>query len=223
MRDMITGLRILLILQALLVIPAAASPAGHEAPVTIDSLLSSFRQMPGLEARFSEEKRITLLSEPLISEGTLHFVPPDRLARHMLTPVPSSVLVEGSQLSFGDEEGQERIDLEVNPVVRLYVESFLHILEGNRDALEKTWKIELSLMDSGGDDEWEIRLLPSAKPLAKTISELRLRGRGTLLTWMKIEEPTGDETITTFFDVDPGRQYSESDLEKLFRIRTPRE
>ena len=83
-------------MKRLLLIPAAlAQKAGlvvafEPQPQALDALLQKFRQMPGLEPRFREAKRIALLAVPLITEGWLYFAPPARLGRHTLAPEKST-------------------------------------------------------------------------------------------------------------------------------------
>jgi hypothetical protein len=182
--------------------------------LTLDSLLGRFRQMPGLEAHFREEKRISLLAVPLVSEGMLYFAPPARLARHTLAPEKSSILIDGRTLSFGDEQGREEVDLDANPVVRDYVDSFRMILDGNREALVEKWRIKVS----GQAESWEITLQPMSELVKKSIREMILRGRGAVIQWMKIVETTGDETVTSFSQVDPTRRFSQKEIDRLFRI-----
>src|SRR4051812_34136298 len=105
-------------LLAALVLPAGQTPGARAddkpapaAATGLDALMARFRAIPGLSARFREEKRIALLARPLVSEGTIHYAPPGRLARHQLTPTISSVLLEGATLRFGDGTTEERVDL----------------------------------------------------------------------------------------------------------------
>src|SRR5579863_4274341 len=126
--------------------PALASQVNAVADaaprLTLDSLLTRFRAIPGLFARYREEKRITLLAEPLVSEGTVHYAPPERLARHQRTPSPSSIVFDGTTLRFGDAQSEERIDVSSNPVVRAFVESFLSVLAGDQSKLERTFLVD---------------------------------------------------------------------------------
>jgi outer membrane lipoprotein-sorting protein len=191
----------------------AAAPASATAP-TIESLLADFHKLPGLSAKFREEKTIALLAAPLVSEGTIDFAPPARLARRITSPSESTVLVDGATLSFWDGKSVEHIDLDTNPMVRLYVDSFVHLLDGDMKSLSASWKIDLVPAKSG----WEIVLVPTAAPIAKTIREMRLRGHGTILEWMKLVETTGDETVTTFSDVNTARHYSDADLKRIFTL-----
>jgi hypothetical protein len=188
--------------------------ASEPHPLTLDALLERFKQMPGLEARFREEKRIALLAAPLISEGMLYFAPPARLARHTLEPARSSILIDGRTLSFGDEQTHEEVDLEANPAVRDYVDSFLMILDGDQEALVKKWRIGIS----GEAETWQMTLLPLSEPVKKTIRDMTFRGKGAVIQWMKIVETTGDETVTVFSQVNPTRRYSQMEIDRLFRI-----
>ncbi len=193
---------------------AGLGVASETPPLTLGALLERFKQMPGLEARFREEKRIALLATPLISEGVLYFVPPARLARHTLAPEKSSILIDGRTLSFGDEQGREEVDLDANPAVRDYVDSFRLILDGDREALVEKWRIKVS----GQAESWEITLQPMSEPVKKSIREMILRGKGSVIQWMKIVETTGDETVTSFSQVDPTRRFSQKEIDRLFRI-----
>jgi hypothetical protein len=188
--------------------------ASEPQPLTLDALLEKFKQMPGLEAHFREEKRITLLAAPLVSEGLLYFAPPARLARHTFGPEKSIFLIDGRTLSFGDEQTREEVDLDANPAVRDHVDSLLMILAGDRDSIVRKWRIEIS----GQVESWEITLQPTSEPLKKTIREMTLRGKGVVVQWMRVVETTGDETVTRFSQVNPTRRFSQAEADRLFRI-----
>jgi hypothetical protein len=111
-------------------------------PVTIDSLLARFHGIVGLSARFHEEKRIAMLAQPLVSEGTVHYAPPGKIARHTLTPSVSSVVLDGTTLRFGDATSERSIDTGTSPVVRAFVDSFLAVLAGDRAALERSFVLD---------------------------------------------------------------------------------
>jgi hypothetical protein len=194
---------------------AAASAAPLPAPtVTIDSLLAQFRAVPGLSAHFREEKKLSLLAAPLRSEGTLHFAPPARLVRHTTAPVASTLLIDRDQLTFSDGQETQTIPLDGNPMVRLFVDSFLKILEGDKAALERIFQLQLKPQG----DRWELRLKPRLAPMTQVIDAIVLQGKGVVLSRMTISESTGDETVTTFDQVDAARRYSPDELARLFAV-----
>lgn len=185
------------------------------APLTLERLLDGFAAMPGLSAEFREEKFMALLAEPLVNEGSLHFAK-GKLARHVTKPVASSVLIADGLLEFGDAGGKETIDLQQNPVVRLFVDSFVHIFAGDRAALEQLYAIQFTPGEGGS---WVMVLRPRMSPIDKVIDRVILEGKQLAVAKMRIIEVGGDETITTFTKVDTAKQYSERELAELFRVK----
>jgi outer membrane lipoprotein-sorting protein len=199
------------------VVLASAAPAAEpeaKEPVSVEALLARFRAFPGLKAHFREVKKLTLLKAPLISEGTLYFAPPDRLARQTTSPAPSRLVVDGRQVSFVDAEGTQSIPLEGNPVVRLFVDAFLKVLAGDRAALERIFAIDLRASARG----WVMTLSPRLAPMTDVIERVVFEGRGGLVDRLVIREQGGDETVTTFSAVDVGRRYTAEEKARIFGV-----
>jgi outer membrane lipoprotein-sorting protein len=193
----------------------SAKPADEKAPADIDALLAGLSKAPGLYARFREEKHITMLQQPLVSEGSLYFTPPARFARHTEKPIASTMIIDGNQLQFGNGDGQETMNLGTNPVARLFADAFVMLLSGNRAGLEKIFKMQLT-PTSGG--EWKLLLTPRVSPMDKMIKELELRGRGLNLKELDVREASGDWTRTAFTDVDLNRRYTPAEQAKYFTL-----
>jgi hypothetical protein len=215
---------------AILGLLGAGSPEGREAraadkvaeaphALTLDTLLARFRAIPGLFARYREEKHIALLAEPLVSEGTVHFAPPRRVARHTATPSPASVVYDGTSLRFGDASGEQRIDVGASPVVRAFVDSFVDVLAGDRAGLDRAFLVEFRAGDAAHPREtWELSLVPRAPDLLAILREVRFAGEGVVVSRMVIREASGDEGITTFSAVDATHRYSPAEAERVFRV-----
>ena len=190
--------------------PTPAAPAP-----TLDELLGQFRRAPGLEAKFHEEKHLAMLEAPLVTEGTIHFAPPRRLARHATSPVASTLLIDGDQLQFGDADGRQSVDLGTNPVARLFVDTFVELLAGDRAGLERLFKVELAARPGGG---WRMTLVPRVAPMDKVIKDLALSGEGLALREMDVRETSGDWTHTVFSAVDVAHHYTPAELGRVFRL-----
>ena len=102
-----TNLRWVSVLLGVLVAAASGSAqerrrerAEHPAPPTAEDLLAGFRSMPGLTARFVEEKRLALLTRPVRTEGTVAFAPPGVLVRRVTSPTESVALIRDGQLTL---------------------------------------------------------------------------------------------------------------------------
>jgi hypothetical protein len=195
--------------------PAAGKPAAGKGYADANALLAAFSKSPGLYARFREEKRLAMLDAPLVNEGTIHFAPPNRLARHTERPVESTLLIDGEKLQFGDADGQQSVDLGANPVARLFVDSFVKLLAGDRVGLEKIFKMKFM---PGAGGAWRLVLTPQVAPMDKVIKELDLRGEGLVVQDVDVRETSGDVTHTTFKDVDVNHRYDAAEAARVFRL-----
>jgi hypothetical protein len=204
---------------------AAAEPAQREAArFDLEALLAQFASMPGLTARFSEERRIALLREPLLSHGVLYFAPPDRLLRQVREPLASSLLLRGNTLTLGSTRGTRTIDLGANPLVRSFVDSFRLLLAGDIEALRASYRVRFEAAEAAGaatQRRWEVRLEPLLAPVQQAIAWIRFSGRGRVLLELEVHEVSGDVTLTRFSAVDTERQFSDHELEELFQRAAP--
>ena len=198
---------------------APAKPAvTDKAPADVDALLASLAKAPGLYAHFREEKHITLLQQPLVSEGSIYFAPPSRFSRRTEKPLKSTMIIDGKQMSFSTEESHERLSLAANPVAQMFADAFVMLLSGNRVGLEKIFKMQLTPATGGASGEWKLVLTPRVSPMDKLIKELELRGRGLNLNELDVRESNGDWTRTSFTQVDLNRRYTPAEQKKFFTV-----
>lgn len=199
---------------------AVAQPPQGRRPDELDALLARFAAMPGLSARFREEKRIGLLAAPLVSEGTLHFARPGKLVRHTERPDRATLLIEGRRLRMSAAGRRQEIDLSTQPVVRSFVDAFVQLLAGNGDALRRTFELELAMTGVGPiEGQWALKMKPRDRTMRRMIREIHVNGRGVVLTRIVVRETSGDESETTFSDVRPNRRFSQSETARIFRLR----
>lgn len=196
-----------------------APSAGAAQPPSLDRLLERFSELPGLETRYREEKRIALLAVPTRSEGRIYFAPdPDRLMRRQTAPEASAALIADGRLRMRQGERTEELSIRDNPVLRGFVDSFRAVLAGDREALERFYDAELTARPDAGDDAWELRLIPRAEALRQFLRSITMRGTGVTIESMTMVEVSGDETRTEFFDVRT-RRYSSAEAGRIFRVR----
>lgn len=202
--------------------PETRTEVAASANIGRDELLGRMKSMKGLEARYEEEKHIALLAEPLVSRGSVHFAPPRRFARHQIEPFPSTMLVEGNTMSFGDPQGSKRLDLQTNVVVRLFVDGFLDLLSGQTEDLLTLYDMKFESGLQGRPRAWRITLEPKVDPIVHLIERIVLEGEEAVVRRMEVREVGGDATITTFSKVDASHAYSESEAERVFALPTKR-
>ena len=203
-----------LLASSLALLGPASARAARDA-TRLDALIASFAAMPGLAARFREEKQLSLLQVPLVSEGVLYFAPPDRLVRHVEKPAPSTLLLRGDELVLGTAADQHAIDLSSQPAVRSFVDAFRLVLAGDLAQLRALYDIQFHAAGASG---WQIQLAPRDERLAGVIRSIEVAGSGAELREVRVVQTSGDATTTRFRDVDRNRHFSAAELEALFRI-----
>jgi outer membrane lipoprotein-sorting protein len=196
----------------LLGLPASAAPRDAEQPPTLEALMRGMAGAKGVEARFREEKRLALLSEPLESRGTLYFVPPDRLSRETSEPSATKLVIDGNRVFFRDAAGSDAMDLSASPIAREYISNFIVLFNGNLDALRQRYEPDFRA-DANG---WRLELRPRGKPLSDFIQRVTLVGRGRALDRMELVETGGDRTTTWFEAVRTERAFSAEELARIF-------
>ncbi|MGB3052067.1 MAG: outer membrane lipoprotein carrier protein LolA [Polyangiales bacterium] len=200
---------------AVLLLTASSYAQPAKAPIDLDTLLSAFAKMDGLEAKFVEEKRMQLLKAPLVSRGRLYFVGPGYLLRQIESPQPSKMLITPAALTVDDGVRRETIDLQARRDVRSFVGSFVSLLAGDKDALTASYRIQIRQADKG---QWRLELAPKASPLSDIIRKVWVTGDGLSVAEIHVFDTNGDETITRMVDVNPNRQFDESERKALFGI-----
>ncbi|MEE9385376.1 MAG: outer membrane lipoprotein carrier protein LolA [Nannocystaceae bacterium] len=195
--------------------PAVAPGVSPTADLDLQTLLTAFSEMPGLQARFVEEKHMRLLAAPLVSKGRLYFTRPGYLARHVESPSPSKVLISPDMLRYSDRSGEGQIDLRARPDVKLFVESFVRVLAGDEAGLATVYAIYFEAPTAAAMG-WTLVLTPKSLSLRKLISRLTITGQGLAVHELKVEETSGDWSVTRISDVNPARIFSMEERRRLF-------
>jgi hypothetical protein len=198
--------------------PAAA---GVDAGASeLEALGRRFAAMPGLSARFEEEKRLSLLRAPLKSQGTLYYAPPDRIARRVEQPAASTWVLHGDQLYIAEPKGVRSVDLTTQPALRPLIDALRLVLTGDLPALRDRFEVDFGASTAPGGT-WRLRLVPRPGPLRDLVTAIEVTGVDEILSTLRVLEVGGDETVNRFSDVDPARHFSEIELARFFDAALP--
>jgi len=198
--------------------PRLAAPEGFPAePTDARTLLRALATVEGLEARFTERKHLALLRAPLVSEGRLYYVRPGHMVRIVDTPAPSTVRIGPTSIELSDASGQQQVDLRSRPDVKMFVESFVHVVAGNHDQLATTYALGFTPAAEPGKP-WLLTLTPARKPLSDLVERLEIRGQGYEVATIKVLERQGDSTEIIMSAVDPRRRFSTEERERIFGL-----
>lgn len=196
--------------------PALGHAQANKA-VGLNDLLKAFASMPGLEARFVEEKHMQLLAKPLQSEGRIYFTHPGLLLRRVETPRASDVIITPDRLRLRDADGEQAIDLRERADLRPFVESLVWILAGDQKRLSKVFALSFEPEQAG--KPWQMSLTPKGAPLDKLVKTIRIQGSGLAVREIRVQETAGDETVTRILEANPRRRFTGDERRRLFGDR----
>ncbi|MCK5941616.1 MAG: hypothetical protein KAI24_06590, partial [Planctomycetes bacterium] len=154
-----------------------------ERPADEAALFAMFGELRGMSASYTEKKHLSLLAVPLTSSGRLHFLvdaPPAgerrgkaHLVREVLKPEQSRLTITEAELRMTDGDSTEVIDLRQSDRVRLFVTSLLRIFQGDREALQRHYRVSY-VLDPEHRRRWRLELQPKKAPLDKILKRLTL-------------------------------------------------
>jgi hypothetical protein len=168
---------------------AAAWPA--RAAFGFDDLMGTLAQRRSGEARFVEQRFVSVLDQTLTYTGTLSFTAPDRLARHTLTPRPESFVVEGNQLTLQRGERVRRLALDNVPELAAMVEAMRGTLSGDGTALKRYFKPTVQ----GAASRWTLTLVPIDFRLLGVVRQLRIDGQRADVRVVELQLADGDRSV----------------------------
>ena len=200
---------------AVLALFLLSGSAAADGPQSFGDLLAGFADITGFEAKFEEEKHLSLLAVPLHSRGRLYFSSPGTLLRRVESPSPQDVLIRRDTIVLRGQEGEEVIDLAQRSEVRPLVEALLWLFSGNRTALEEAFHVEFE----SAPQQWTLRLEPRGESLAFLVRRLAISGAGFGADRVEIFESSGDRSILQILEPDPGRRFSAAEKVALFGER----
>ncbi len=166
------------------------------APETLVHLLASHKGL-GFATPFTEEKRITVLRQPLTSSGQLIFLPTQGLYRQLQKPFTQELLITAKAIRQRNASGGTTVlDLDKLPVAQAFVGAFLALFAGSWDALHTHFEVYF-MQDK---QQWQLGLKPINAAMAQLISCLVLEGEQERLVALWVQETNGDVTHDQFLD-----------------------
>ena len=178
-----------------LALAACAALPAHAA-FGFDELMRTLALRRSGEARFVEQRFVSVLDQTLTYTGTLSFTAPDRLARHTLTPRPESFVVEGNQLTLQRGERVRRVALDSVPELAAMVEAMRGTLSGDGAALKRYFKPTVQ----GVATRWTLTLVPIDFRLLGVVRQLRIDGQRADVRVVELQLADGDRSVMS---IDP--------------------
>ncbi len=153
---------------------------------------------------FSQQRKIAILSKPLLSEGQFLYRENAGICWAINNPFPATLVLTNSAISQKNEDGSEHvIDASKNPIIAELTGLFTSIFAGNSQKILSAFDVYLlqdkpSLMPKAG---WMLGMKPKNDLMIGIPTEIRLLGDGDL-RWVWFSNKTGDQTLIEFYDFD---------------------
>jgi hypothetical protein len=170
---------------------AWAMAAAAAEPWTLERLMRSLAQTRSARASFVEKKLVRILERPLVASGELSFVAPDHLEKRTLRPRPELLRLQGDHLTVERAGRSTSLDLRSYPEVGLFLESIRGTLAGDRQALERVYRLSLE----GNEASWVLTLVPTEPQMRALVEHIRIAGRSADVSVIEILQANGDSTL----------------------------
>lgn len=174
-----------------------AQTVGVSTDWTIEQLTASLAKTQEVDGVFHERKDMTVLDQPLLSSGFLHYRAPNFLEKQVLEPEVQIYRINGNQVLVETPEiGRREFTLDTYPGVRPLAESIRATLAGDQASLARYFHLTLS----GPHEAWSLSLQPIDKQIAEKISAIVISGADDRVRRVETIETNGDRTV---MDVTP--------------------
>lgn len=157
----------------------------------VERLLAGFAQTREARASFVERKTVHVLEQPLVSSGELRFAAPGRLEKRTLRPRTELLVLDGDALTLERGERRLQLDLRSYPEVAAFVQSIRGTLAGDREALERVYRLALE----GDESSWALTLVPRTPAMASLVERVRIAGRQAEISVIEIVQANGDRSL----------------------------
>lgn len=156
----------------------------------LPQLMQTLAQVKSSSAQFTERKTMHMLSEPLVSSGTLLYLAPDQVQKITVLPKRERVAVRGDTVTIdgGEDERSRTLSLSDYPEIGGIVEGIRATLAGDLTTLRRYYTVQLD----GSAAEWRLVLRPTEPKLQKFIKEIRIAGSGNKVHTVATEDGDGD-------------------------------
>ena len=175
----------------------------------LDIVLQKLQKNKLLRSRFTQERRLKILTKPLISEGQLNYFSGKGIIWEIETPIKSKVIISQNKIT--------EINLNENPVSRPNLGGIYTALDalfnGNKGIINKNFTINYD----GSIKNWHIELTPKFAPLNKIFKTIEMHGENQIKR-ITLNDNNQDSTVITLGSVQANPQAITSAEEAYFAL-----
>lgn len=175
----------------------------------LDIVLQKLQKNKLLRSRFTQERRLKILTKPLVSEGQLNYFSGKGIIWEIEIPIKSKVIISQNKIT--------EINLNENPVSRPNLGGIYTALDalfnGNKGIINKNFTINYD----GSIKNWHIELTPKFAPLNKIFKTIEMHGENQIKR-ITLNDNNQDSTVITLGSVQANPQAITSAEEAYFAL-----
>ena len=194
------------ILLVLFVLLGVSVWAQNEKPLTeiesqkvVAELTEAAASIQTLQCRFMQEKISSMLAEPTVAEGTMHYAAPDRLRWEYTKPYAFALVVNGERIVKVTDGKAEMVDGKSNRMYQGIVSIIMGSASGKK--LFDTSVFDVVMYDD--NEFWRAEMTPKRRDMKRMFSQLvfRFDKKSKVISRVEFKEAGGDITSIRFEDI----------------------
>ena len=180
--------------------------AQNEKPLTeaesqkvISALTQAASSMQTLQCRFVQEKTSSMLAEPSIAKGTMHYAAPDRMRWEYTEPYAFALVVNGEQIIKVTDGKAETLDGKSSRMYQGMVSLIMGSASGKK--LFDATVFDVALFDD--NEFWRAEMIPKRRDMKRMFSQLvfRFDKKTNGISRVEFKDAGGDVTSIRFKDI----------------------
>ena len=165
----------------------------------IASLTETATSMQTMQCRFVQQKALSMLAEPMVSEGKLCYVSPDRMRWEYIKPYSSALIVNGDRIVKVTDGVEEKLDSKSSRMYQGLVSIIMGSASGKK--MFDTSLFDVTLYDD--DTFWKAEMNPKRRDMKRMFSQLvfRFSKETQVISQVDFVDTSGDVTSIRFTDI----------------------
>lgn len=187
--------KILIIIALIFGFLASASPAGLSASQqkeVIAKINAAASNLKSMSCSFVQTKHLSLLSDKMVSKGTMHYKQPNKLNWQYTAPYDYRFIFNGTKVYVGNKSKKDVIDTNTNKVFREIARIMMNTVTGK--ALSNAADFTVSV--AANSSNWIVTLVPKKKEMKSMFAKIELvfTKSNTMISEINIFEKNNDRT-----------------------------
>jgi len=146
---------------------------------------------PQAEVAYTEKKYSSLLTEPVVSSGTLAYRRPDTVEKNMVSPRKERFRIAGEELIVVRKGTENRYPLSSQPLLAAFAASLRGVLGGDAELLRLHYRLQLE----GGEQAWRLEMTPIEDEITRYVERISVSGHAGRIEQIEVRESSGDRSV----------------------------